>query len=340
MADETDPALADWSWWNLAVEHPELIGTDKLPIHEGEPQTGLYRIRRKDGPWETLQLFRDDTGWQAERNGRRISDRNHINDLWLRACRNPVREAAFERAVAGEGWIDEPPSVPRLGHNLPGDEVDPLDRLRIEYLGEAEAAREFLKEPITDQASADRAAIWADRLMTIGNRADALHKVEKQPSLDEGRRIDNRWRELREEAPALARLLKRHNTAWLQELDRREQVRVAAARAEADKLRRQAEDAARLAVSPDAVAAAGKKISEAQAVARDAEYHPPQAGRTGAKTFLKTYTSAKVTDWPMLIAYLADNAEMRALAQTLADRAAKGGNPFPGTEIFREKRAS
>jgi hypothetical protein len=326
-----------WQWWQTACAHPEWIGTEKLPIHEGEPEQGFFRVRRKAGQWEAVQFWKDAFNlWHATRDGVTVeSDR--IADLWLWACRAPISEEAFDRAIAGKGWIDEPPAAPGIGDNI--READPHDALQIEWLGEKENAEAFLKEPIADKAAADRAAIWARRLKDIANKADDLHRVEKQPSLDEGRRVDDRWRELRDGPAELSKELKRHQTKFLQEEDRKERARVAAAKAEADRLRREAEEAALAARTPDAEAEAGAKIAAAQEAARDAEFRRPQAGRTGARTSLRTFRSGRITDLDSFLMAAKDAPEIQAAAQQACDRLARARIAVAGMTIEEDRRA-
>jgi hypothetical protein len=344
IEDPDDP----WLWWRTAVEHPDWIGTPALPLHEGHPQTGLFRVRGKDGNWQHVQIWKDAFEvWQATRNGKAVEPEK-VNDLWVWCCRTPVTEEAFDAASRGEGWVDEPPKAPGIGHNI-GD-ADPHDALAIEYAGEKESAEELLKAPIKTQAEADRAAILArDRLPGIAKRANAQHRVEKAPAQQEVDRIDEHWRELREGPVALAQRLKRHSQVFFDEQDRIERQRVAAARAEADRLRREAIEAERelqrqardaeRANTPQEEIALGAKIAAAKEAERQTVYVAPRAGRTGATVSMKTFTSAKVVDWDKLHSAIKDRDDVRKLAQSIADANAKVGTALPGCEIVKEKRA-
>lgn len=344
VEDRDDP----WLWWRTAAEHPDWIGTPALPIHEGNPQTGLFRVRGKGGQWQHVQIWKDNFDvWQATRAGFAV-DPAKVNDLWIWACRTPISEEQFDRAARGEGWEDEPRRAPGIGHNI--NEADPRDALAIEFSGEKETAEELLKAPIKTQAEADRAAILArDRLPDIAHRANAQHKIDAAPSVEEKRRIDERWRELREQPVTLAQQLKRHSQAFFDERDRLERERVAAARREADRLQREAAEAERelqrkardaeRAATPQEVVDVGAKIAAAKEAERQAVYVPPRAGRTGATVSMKTFVSAKVIDWDQLHGAIRDRDDVRKLAQSIADANAKVGTALPGCEIVKEKRA-
>lgn len=340
MNGELDRKQADeWAWWQRALAEPHRIGDPSLPLHADSPELGFYRINSKRlGRWVPIAFFKDDAGrWCAERDGKPV-DPDKVEGLWTWACRNPTTYPAYEKAVAGDGYDDEPPHG--IGHNLPADsDMDERDRLWLEFSGERDLALEFLKTPIVVQAEADRAAIWAKRLAEIVRKADGLHEVEKRPHLEAGRRVDDRWRDLREEPLALAKRLKRHQTAFLQELDRQEQERQRAAAVEAERLRREAAAAAAAAATPEALADAGKAVAAAKEAEREAEYRPPSAGRVGAKVSLRVTNRAAILDWSALCGALIERQEVKDYLQGLADKAARAGVALPGCQIVQEKRA-
>jgi hypothetical protein len=337
--NQTAPANDPWDWWRRALAEPHRIGDETLPIHADSPELGFFRIKPKTSGWVPVAFFLDAAGdWAAERGGKPVEP-GKVRELWTWACRNPVDYAAYERATNGEGWIDEP--VHGIGHNLPVD-VDERERLLLEYQGERDQALVFLKSPIADQAAADRAAIWSKRLATIASKADELHGVEKRPFLDGGKRVDDRWRDLREEPSALAKRLKRASDEWLQEQDRLEKERQRLAGIEATRLRREAEAAATAAIqsaTPAAMADAGKLVAAATEAERVAAPRPVAAGRTGAKLTLRTFTFAVVSDWTALFVALSEREELRTLMQGFADKAARAGIALPGCAIQSEKRA-
>ncbi|MGM5010006.1 hypothetical protein ACD592_12865 [Rhizobium sp. 969_B3_N1_2] len=330
-----------WAWWLNA-----LAGTIG-PIHDGDPQQGYYRTRFKDKPWEPVAIWFEDGKWHAMRGDRQVD----ASDIWTWCCRNPITYEAYNKAIEGAGWDDEP-EAPAIGHNLP---TDPFEALQVEFAAEREQAEAFMKKPITTQAEADRAAIWSKRLSTIAKKATDLHKVEKQPHLDAGRNVDNKWRELKEEPDAISKKLKRHMDAFLQEEAQKERERQAAARAEADRIQREA-DAARVAVEKAAakndndaaaVAAQNNAIAEAERLAqlaaqaeRDAQARNASAGRTGAKVSLRTFVFAEITDFDALLMALKDRAEIKEVVETLANRAARSGVELAGMAIRSEQRAA
>lgn len=328
-----------WKWWQDA-----LAGTFG-PIHDGDPQQGYYRVRRKGEPWEPVAIWQDETtgAWLAYRGGREAD----AGAIWTWCCRNPITHEAYEKAMAGGGFDDEPPQAPGIGDN--SGEADPFDALRIEYLGEKELAEEFMRAPVTTQAQADKVAIWAKRLTAIKSRAEGLHKIEKQPHLDAGRAVDDKWRDLKTEPDDLAKRLKAHIKPFLQEQIRAEEERQRKAREEADKARRAAEEAARKARESDQQSerereAAAREAERHAALARDAEAaaeaRKVNAGRTGARVSMRTEKIGVVTDYAAAAAALVamNHKDLIAVIDQLAQRAAKAGMPFAGMEIREEER--
>ncbi|WEA24065.1 hypothetical protein [Rhizobium binxianense] len=330
-----------WAWWQAALAGN--IG----PIHDGDPQQGYYRTRFKDKPWEPVAIWFEDGKWHAMRADRQVD----ASEIWTWACRHPITYEAYTKAIEGAGWDDEP-EAPAIGHNLPSD---PFEALKIEFAAEREQAEAFMKKPITTQAEADRAAIWSKRLSTIAKKATDLHKVEKQPHLDAGRNVDNKWRELKEEPDAISKKLKRHMDAFLQEEARKERERQTAARAEADRIQREADaarvaaekaaaindnDAAAIAAQNNAIAEAERLAQQAAAAERDAQARNASAGRTGAKVSLRTFVFAEITDFDALLMALKDRPEIKEVVDTLANRAARSGVELAGMAIRSEQRAA
>lgn len=330
-----------WHWWQ------EACAGRFGPMHEGQPEQGYYRSRFKDGQWEPVALWFEGGEWKAMRGERMVEP----GDAWNFCRTHPVSYEAYQKAIDGAGWDDEPPA-PAKGHNLPSD---PFEALTLEYAAEKEQAEAFMKSPITTQDQADKSAIWSKRLAVIAKKATDLHKVEKQPHLDACRNVDNKWRDLKEEPDALSKKLKRHLDAFLQEEARKERERQAAARAEADRIQREAE-AARLAAEKAAapaeddtaaIAEHNNRIAEAQRLEdqaaqanRDAQARNASAGRTGAKVSLRTFTFAEITDFDALLTALKDRQEIREVVETLANRAAKSGVELAGMAIRSEQRAA
>jgi hypothetical protein len=332
----THEANHEWSWWRskLAGEQP--------PLAPDEIHRGFYRILSRDKTrWQAVAFFREGDEWVAMVDDGYVKP-DRIPGLFLTASKNPIPFALYDAVVnKGEPWPDEPPPLAPRDHNLPSD-ADPLDRLTAEFEGEREFVERFLREPIADQAAADTAGIWAKRLLDIAKRATEHFTVEKRPILDEAKRVDDKWRSIRDQPQALATRLKRHVDGWLIARQRAERERVEAARREALRLQQEAAEKARAADEardPDALVSAGAAVAAAQDAARQAEYQRPQAGRTGAKVSLRTFRRGEITDYPKFLVAVAEQPEIKDAAQTVADRFARNRIKADGMEVVEEQRA-
>jgi hypothetical protein len=321
----------DYAYWSEALKGN--LG----PVHDGDPQAGFYRRRLfKDGPFVPVAIWRHDGKMVALVDGKNFAD---ASDLWTWVCDKPITEAEYRKVIGGEGWSDEPRAA-TMPSNLPSD---PFEALKVEFAAEAEVAAELLARPVAEKAHADQIAVLTKRLSGIKNRATDLHKVEKQPSLDAGRAVDSKWRDLKEEPDTLSKKLKRHLDTYLQEQDRIERERQRIARDEAARIQREADDAARAAAATgdsQDVAEAERAADAAAAAEREAQARNASAGRTGAKVALRTFVSAEITDFDVLLMALKDRPEIIEVVQTLANRAAKSGVTLPGMGVKEERRAA
>lgn len=319
-----------WKWWQDALAGK--FGD----IHDGCPEQGFYRVRDgKHGPFLPVAIWNADGRWIAQRNGKDTS----AEDIWTWCCRNPISEEAYYAALDGKGWPDEP-TAPTMGHNLPDD---PHEALALEYAAEKETAIDLLKTKVVSQEQANRIAILSKRITTIAKKASDLHKVEKQPHLDGGRAVDEKWRELKEDPAELSKRLKRHMDDYLLEQQRLERERQRKAQEEADRKRREAEDAARAAKSSEneyEAAKAERLAREAAEAEKEAEARNSSAGRTGARVALRTFPEPRITDYDALLLALKDRAEVREVVESLAKRAARSRVSLPGMEIIEVQRAA
>jgi hypothetical protein len=322
-----DKIVNRWAWWQAALKG------NFGQASESHPEQGYYRTRRKDGQWEPVAIWFDEEPgkWLAYRNGREARD---VNELWVWSMRQPITHAAYEKAMAGGGFDDEPPAP--IGDN--SGATDPFDALKIELAGEAEQIAEFLKREVKTQGDADKIGIWSKRLADIGKRADSQRVVEKEPHLTASREVDNKWRPIIEDAKDWAAKAKKHVEPFLIAQKRAEEARARAAVEEAARLRREAEAAAQAAreaehVDEKAEAERARLIQQAQEAEKAAEVKNAAAGRTGARVALRTDKRGEIVDYDALLMALKERAEVKELIQSLANRAAKSGFELPGMKI-------
>lgn len=328
-----------WRWWQTALADPSEIGKS-LGVHDGDAQQGYYRTRSKGGPWEPVAIYYPESSDDlvAYRNGQEVRP----DAIWTWCCRNPISYEAYQQAMAGKGFDDEPPA-PTVGHNS-GDD-DPFEAIRQELSGEAEMAAEFLGSEIKTQADADKAGIWAKRLSDLSKRADNHRVVEKEPHLIASRAVDDKWRDPIAQAKEWAAKLKKHVEPFLIAQRRAEEVRQRKAREEAEAARRAAAEAARKAQESEGNDAEAARESErlaaqAKQAEQEAEARRVNAGRTGARVSVRVEKVGVVTDYAKAAAALVamNHKDLIETIDKLAQRAAKAGMPFDGMEVQEQER--
>jgi hypothetical protein len=190
-----------FAWWQDA------IAGRTGPIHENDPQSGYYRMRRgKGGEWIAVAIWRDDIGQlvAVTDEGGTTQDVDPLT-VWTWCCRNPVSYETWLSVTEGrEPWPDDISEPPALAN------ADPLTQIAetIEALAR-EASRDLDgADLVADKAARDRASNYATRLTELAKEADTERDREKRPHLEAGREIDARWRPVIERGRDEARRLK------------------------------------------------------------------------------------------------------------------------------------
>lgn len=225
--------------------------------------------------------------------------------------------------------------------NLPnnhngGPPLDPFDAMKVHIDDLYELASGI--GDITTQAQADQITALRDDLKRAAADADNARKAEKQPSLDEGKRIDGKWKPLTDRPTLGVKVCNAALTPW-------NNARQAEKDAESERLRKEAEELAAAATTAfqeskatdlDARAEAeelAKKASKAAAVAKRIDKAP---------TGLRTYWTSEVTNYGELLAYMKEHrpADLKAMLQDYAAAKCRAGERnLPGVSFTSEKRA-
>lgn len=303
---------ANYDYWR------EALAGGNPAVHENAPQPGFYRTKGGKGREpEPVAIFEHNGALVALRSGNPVDP----GEVWTWVCTSPISHDVYEAvAERGEPWPDQPAENPRaVAGNNSGD-LDAFATLRRELEGEQEITAAFLAKPITLQEEADRAGVWAKRVAGLKTRADREFETEKAPHLAACRAVDEKWRDLRADAEALAKKLKRHAEPFLIEQQRLAKERERQAQEEARRLREQgsAERAAEV---------------EQAGAAKNAS-----AGRTGARIALRTVQRERITDLPALAAFYAGMetppADLTEVLLKLARRNISAGVMPPGVEVY------
>lgn len=335
-----DPNSGDvWQWWKLALEQPTKIGTAILPVRPGEFECGYYRVIDKwSKQWSPVGIWMEGDDAVAWRGDKPVDPL----EIFSWCCRHPVTFKAYQQAVNGGGWADEPPA--RIGHNQPRS-GDPFETLHIEFLGEIESLKSAMEKPIENDDQASYVGILVSRLQSLRARAEKTRMAEKEPHLNAGRAVDTKWNvgiidtlndylgktEGKLKIPGKA---KEFLAPWLRRKAGAEEARQAAERAEAERQRKLARDAADEQSRANALAAA-QEAERASAAA------PVNVGRTSARVGIRPAKVGVVTDYSVFAVTLITTRMPTLLKEaldTIAQRRAKADEPCEGMEIQVEDR--
>lgn len=330
------------------------LAGETVAIHDAEPNSGFYRVKRKSGELHPVAIWRDEAGTiHAQLNGEAAAP----STVWPWAAKRPVTYEAFQAYMDDKSWPDDAPRAeaqpaaeqvaaenPRAVAGDNSGDADAAEAMRLELLGEKDLADKFLTKPIETQEAADQVAVWSKRISDIKNRADKAFQAEKAPHLEAGRLVDDKWR-WRQDAEVLVRRLKGHITPWLEKLRAEEQAR---ARAAAEEARKRQEEADRLSSEAQASEAAAAAAEEARAraaeAAQSAEVQRTGAGRTGAKVSLRTVTEIVISDPIALATFYAEmpqlHPDLKDVLLKLARRNISAGTTPPGVSVTTKQVAA
>ena len=268
----------------------------KLPMHDGEPHAGLYRKSNRPVDDAVCYFWRDST-LLCLLNG---AVQTHGGaDIWNHCGHHAVSHEDYMHRIERGRWPNDHEMVAK-SNRPPDDNSIEAVLAQLDAL-ESEAKRLINDGAAKDQNSADRASDVANSIAEIEKKTVALHKVEKEPHLKAGRAVDGKWFPVRDRASNLKSEIKRIVvTPFLV------------------KLRRDA----------DAELERARELGVEQFLEQD----KIGAGSLKRTVALRTKVSAKIVDYDALIVAIKDIAEVRELAQRLADASCRAtGIALPGT---------
>lgn len=321
MTDAADPN--DWSVWTA------LLKSGGSPKPDSEVSTGYWRLPNGTAgtalPIATYFYAPDDARpdkgvWMATVKGRDIDQGDGEEWLQFVASRWPklkaVTDGDYETALSTGMWPDGTPVEKRdgIGGNSPPE--GSIEALLAEAAGHLESAGNLIKAGAAkSEADADLAANMAKTLTETKSKVIAAHKVEKQPHLDAGRKVDDRFFPTRDKLDDITRMLKaKVINPW---------------QVEQDRIRREAE------------AAAGREAEPPPSI----DAPKVTAGSRGRKVSLVPVRYAEITDHEAFAAFLGKTKSvviMSALEQAanaLARNYAEGETPAPGV-VVRSRQES
>lgn len=226
----------DLAWWSKAhtATADQLCNDPELMIYEDRPQCGYFKAPvERDGPNVPVMICRTVAGgYVALRGFKSTMELVPVSQIWPRyaKARHLIPMDAYYAAVDHDGWPDAAPAVPSadgsvpINHNAPPEGYEALKQALEEETRAAVAWNKArVKEGgIKTQEDCNRASDWRDRIAKLRLQADKLFTAEKEPSLRESQRVDDKW-SFRKPAKDIEAALKTAFERFLLKKDREQQ---------------------------------------------------------------------------------------------------------------------
>ena len=302
----TDNNPATYTFWRRA------LAGHKMPMHEGDPQSGFYRLKeRGQSDSAVAYWFADEAaGISCLLNGKLMPKEKGI-DLWTYCCDKPVSHEDYNHRIQLGRWPNETPLLSQApaGHNKPPPDNTMEALLSVLDAIEREAKRILDAGPAKTQDEVDQASDIANELGDLEKRVVEAHRVEKAPVLAQTKAIDGKWFKLRDKAQDLKSKIKlRVVTPFLVKAKRDQEIALAAAQQ------------------------AGVDLAEVQT-------EKVRAGSMKRTTSLKMVKTARIEDFGAALTFFRGNQEIIELVQKLADRAVRAGVSVPGCAVLETEQA-
>lgn len=291
-----------------------------VPIHDGEPQAGFYRLVSRDGvaSQPVAYWFTPDGGLRC-RVGKQDVSEQFANERWPYASKRPITHDVYKAVLAGEPWPDQNEAVAADRSNAaPDDNSFEGLKDRIEAL--ARTADELIKAgPATDQAAADRASDLANHLGALQRQADAARAAEKKPHDDAVKAVQAKWLPVVTAADIYKRIKAAVITPFLVAEDQKRKAQEAEQRKKAE-----------------AAAQTGAPMPEQSQRAAG-----PKAGAAGRRSVaLRAVKVVTIADRAAVLEFFKDTQQVTELLQHMAQKAVAAGVNVPGVTITEEQRAA
>lgn len=323
----------------------DMLDGKYVPIYADQPYPGRYKMKRT-GTYVPVLINIDTSGAMRARITSADKGKDEIVDavsVWTYCAKTPVSKADFDAYHETGKWPDMPIESPR--GNMPSD---PFEALMAEIGDKTAQAEELLaKGDAQTEREANLARNIQKQLLALISRADDLHTAEKEPALQEGRRIDAKF-QFRKAVKSVADRLRGAFESFMKKEEDRLKAE-ATARYEAE---RRVVESARKAVAE----AQAKKLRDDPIAALTSEPvplpdlpPPPEpvkvqvGGGYGSKAGLKSKWRGEVDDYGAAASYFIAHPDMKALIEKLASRtidAAKGAIVIPGVRNIEDRKAA
>jgi hypothetical protein len=334
--DGTMQDAKDYEFWRAALRG------EKQPVQEGNLQCGFYKRRLvKDGEWLPIAFWRNNEDQiVCCFDGKLVDPLQH----WIFAAKYAVSEASYRHYVRNGHWPDDVPQSPRS--NVPSD---PFEALKLEVEDKLEQAQNRLRAApkVLTETDASMARNMQAALLQLNRRADAMHKIEKQPHLDASRAVDAKF-DFRKAVATVADRLRDVFTTFMRAEEARQraaaQKRFEEELRTAEEARKAAEEEReRLQNADPALAFITEPQTFPELPVAPEPVKVQVGGGFGRKAGLKTVYIGKILDWQEVLQHFSGHQQVRDLLQKLVDadvRLNKAQCAIPGVEVLEERVAA
>lgn len=313
--------ISQYEWWNKAVNG--IIGS----IHEGDPQSGFYRMRlSKGGAFVPVAVWIDDNGIQCQING--VNSPDKAADKWTFYCKYPITHEQYLSFEKTGKWHDD---VASIGHNNAPEQT----------IQEEIAA--VLAMPIVVVDSDDtcaQAQSHRARLLELSRKADKIREAEKKPHFEAGKAVDAQWQPLvkstKDAADGIARLMSAYETDKAKKAAETARIQAEALR----KIELEKIEASKGDQSQDDITEG--LIDNCLEIGNilEAAASTPIKGSYGRAANVKSIKVATIVDQQKVYEYMKDRPEIKELLANLAQRAVNSGFEVPGVSIEEQRKVS
>lgn len=292
-------------------------------IHEDKPLLGWYRFRKhREARWEPACIW-EQGGKLVCRISQRMVD---PLEVWTYLADNRVEKAAAKHCFDTGRWPDEPDAV-----QIPNLPADPYEALRAQIDAKTEQAERLIKQhpTVEDQATCNLFRNLQIEIQQFRKQADDMFKAEKQPHLDAGRVVDQRYRFRVDLEVAIRKLGFAYGAYMAAEEQRRiDAQRAEQARLDAERAQAMDRDPALAMLEEAPVAAPVEKVQA--------------GGLYGRKAGLTDQWCTEVEDYAKAVKYFLKHPKLRAVVDELTQHVvkdAKGAIRIPGVKITLKRIA-
>lgn len=288
------------------------------PIHEGEPQSGFYRQKRRDGTYEPVAYWKDSTTGEqrCHINGKQPEELRAL-ETWPHASKRPITSEAYWAFMDTRKWLDNDVSAHEGANgSQTNPETDPVSSLGAEVDGLLAGVGSY--KAIESDEEAARGQTLRSALTAISGKADKARTAEKEPHLQASRDVDARWQPLVKRAKEGADTIRTALGRW--EDIKREAARKA--QVEADRVAKEHAEAVRKAEEANKPPPPAPLAPVASNTPAPSMQIKGGSGRTASVTVANIVTDI---DLDKCFAKFRTAPELRELFMELANKSMKAG---------------